>query len=254
MNTLKLAQAAALALLVTTSLRADTLVSGSGMFDFDSAAWASVAGGANVPGFEALTLDEAFNQAAANARTGAQILADEVVANPAYTGISFDLNGPSVSNLTGRTAQPTDFSFTPGNLTAHTGAIGLGGVTRWTVNPLLGGGGLLFGDFTLSYDVSRQLVGGTGWALKGNIAPAGVAFDLQNVTTSTVGNTLTISGDLGLSWEVANFLFATPGDQGKDMGNFTFTGVTAVPEPTAYAWMAAGACVLFAAARRSFRG
>jgi MYXO-CTERM domain-containing protein len=37
------------------------------------------------------------------------------------------------------------------------------------------------------------------------------------------------------------------------MGNFSFTGVTAVPEPDAYAWMAAGACLLFAA-RRRFRG
>ena len=253
MNSPRLAQLTALALITTVSLQADTLVSGSGMFDFDSAAWATVAGGANVPGFEALTLDEAFGQAAANARTGAQILADEVVASPAYTGIAFDLNGPSVSNLAGRFTQPTDFAFSPGNLTGHTGAIGLGSVTRWAVNPLLGGSSLLFGDFTLSYDASRLLVGGTGWNLKGNITPAGVAFDLLNVNASHAGNTLTISGDLGLSYEVANFLFATPADQGKDMGNFSFTATTAVPEPAAYAWMAAGACLLFAA-RRKFRG
>lgn len=250
MKSSTLAQFTALSLFATASLQADTLVSGVGMFDFDPAAWATVAGGLNSPGFEALTLDEVFDQNAANARTGAQILGDEVTANPAYTGISFDMNGPSVSNLSGRTTQPTDFSFNPGNLTGHAGAIGLGGVTRWAVNPLLGGGSLLFGDFTLSYDVSRQLVGGSGWALKGNIAPAGAAFDLLNVTANHTGNTLTISGDLGVSWEVANFLFATPADQGKDMGNFTFTGTTAVPEPAAYAWMAAGACVLFGVARR----
>jgi hypothetical protein len=238
-----------LGILTAVPTRASSLVSGSGTFNFDPAAWASVAGGANAPGFEALKLDEVFDQTAASVRTGAQILTDEIVASPATSGIVFGLNGPSVNNLAQRYSQPTDFAFDPGNLTGHTGAIGLGGVTRWAVNPLLGGGGLLFGDFTLSYDASRPLVGGSGWNLKANGVPAGVAFDLLNVNTSVVGNTVTISGDLGLSFEVANFLLATPANQGKDMGDFAFVG-TAVPEPETAAWVAALACAGFAGARR----
>ncbi len=226
------------------------LLDGSANFDLDPAAWASVAGGAPAPGFEALTLDEVFDSAAAAARTGGQILSDELVSSPAYTGILFGLNPASVSNLAGRNTRPTDFAFNPGDLTAHTGVIGLGGVTRWAVNPLLGGGSLLFGDFTLSYDVSRQLVGGTGWNLRGNIAPSAVAFDLQNVAANLNGNQLTITGDLGLSYEVANFLFANPADQGRDMGDFTFTAVTSVPEPAAYAWVTVAGCGLFTLIRR----
>lgn len=241
-----------LGILTAVPTRASSLVSGSGTFNFDPAAWASVAGGANLAGFEALKLDEVFDQSAASARTGAQILSDEIVANPSTSGIVFGMNGPSVNNLALRYSKPTDFSFDPGNLTGHTGVIGLGGVTRWSVNPLLGGGELLFGDFTLSYDASREQVGGTGWNLKANIAPAGVAFDLFNVNAAVVGNTLTISGDLGLSFEVANFLFVTPSDQGKDMGDFTFVG-SAVPEPGTSAWMAALACAVFAVGRRWLR-
>lgn len=231
--------------------RADVVISGSGSFNFDPGAWASVAGGANVSGFEALTLDEVFDKSASSARTGAQILADEIVASPAYTGISFDLNGASVNNLPGRTAQPTTFSFGAGNPAGGTGQLGLGGVTRWSVNPLLGGGGLLFGDFTLSYDATRTQVGGSGWNLKGNIVPAGVVFDLQNVLASHVGNTLSITGDLGLSPEVATFLFGTPSDTGKNMGSFAFNGFTAVPESTAYPWIALGLCSLFVVVRRA---
>lgn len=220
----------------------DVLVSGSATINYSKAAWDSLAGGNSTPGFEALILDEAFDQAAANARTSAQILGDEVQASPSYTGLTYALNGASVNNLSGRTTQPTTFGFTPGNLTGHTGAIGLGGITRWDVNPLLGGGQVLFGDFTLKYDAARVggLIDGSGWHLVGNIAPAGVVFDLKNVSTSDSGNALSISGDLTISYEVANFLLATPSDQGKNMGSFALSAVTAVPEPTTTMLLLAG--------------
>jgi len=222
------------------SLHADVLVSGGATIDFHKSAWDSLAGGASVPGFEALTLDETFDQAGAASRTSAQILADEVVASPSYVGLSYAMNGPQVVNLAGRTAQPTDFQFTPGDLTAHTGSIGLGGISRWTVNPLLGGGKLAFGDFTLRYDADRIAVGGSGWHLVGNIAPAGTLFDLVNVTTSASGNSVSISGDLVVSYEVANFLLATPADQGKDVGDFRFTATSSVPEPSTWALLLLG--------------
>lgn len=246
------AAATGLAVMALSPSRADVLVSGQATIDFHQSAWDSLAGGASVPGFEALTLDETFDQEAAASRTGAQILADELVASPAYTGLTYALNGAQVSNLAGRTAQPTTFQFSPDNLTAHTGAIGLGGVSRWAVNPLLGGGKLVFGDFTLAYDASRQLVGGSGWNLMGNIAPAGTLFDLVNVTTSTAGNTLSISGDLVVSFEVANFLLGTPSDQGKNVGSLQFSATTAVPEPSTWALFSCGVvgALVVAGARR----
>lgn len=230
-----------LLLLVTAPLSraASTLVSGSATMYLDAAAWATVAGGVNSPGFEALILDEFFNQAAANARTGTQILNDEVEASPSYSSLILGLNGPSVSNLSGRATQATTFSYDPLSPTTHTGVIGLGGVTRWDVNPLLGGGNLVFGDFTLKYDANRLLVGGTGWVLTNNVFPAGAAFDLFNIVLNATSTSFSISGDMGVSYEVANFLFATPSDQGKDVGNFSFTA-TATPEPSRALLMMAG--------------
>ena len=60
---------------IAMSLHADVLVSGGATIDFHKPAWDSLAGGASVPGFEALTLDETFDQAGAASRTSAQILA-----------------------------------------------------------------------------------------------------------------------------------------------------------------------------------
>ncbi len=236
-----------------SSARGATLVTGSAVIDFDSTSWSSLAGGAAVPGFEALVLDEVFDQAEATARTAAQILSDEVEASPSYTGHVFAMNGTTVTNLAGRTAQPTTFGFDPGALTGHTGAIGLGGVTRWAINPALGGGSVVAGDFTLAYDATRSLVGGSGWAITNNILPASVVFDLSNVTTSASGGTLTISGDLSLSYEVANFLLSTPANQGLDMGDFTFTG-TFVPEPSSAALVGLAVAGGVARRRRSRAG
>ncbi len=211
---------------------ASTLLSGGATIDYDAAAWATLAGGFNVSGFEALVLNEYFDQAGVTSRTGTQLLTDEVVANPSTVGLYHALNGSSVTNLAGRTNQPTTFSYDPGSLAGHTGVIGLGGVARWDVNPLLGGGILGFGDYTLQYDASRLLAGVSGWSLRVYLAGGGgaTAFDLQNVVTNATDTSLSISGDLGVSYEMANFYLGTPGDQGKDVGNFSFTAA-AIPEP-----------------------
>jgi hypothetical protein len=93
---------------------------------------------------------------------------------------------------------------------------------------------LLYGDYTLQYDPTRigGIYKGTGWYLKGNIPPTAAAFDILNVNVTETPTTLTISGDLGVSYEVANFLYGTPTDQGADVGTFSFTG-DLVPEPSA---------------------
>lgn len=205
-------------------LSAETLVSGVAKMDLDQAAWNTLASGigATPP---VLVLDAFFDQEAANARDYGQILKDASPVTPTHHGQRFVMNGPTVTNRTGRTTQPTTFEYTPGNLTNHSGSIGLGGITRFRVSS---GGNLLYGDFTLFYSATRHRFGGSGWHLKGNIAPSVAAFDLLNpqIVESTEGFTLT--GDLAVSFEIANFLYATPSDALRDVGDFTFTGRLAI--------------------------
>ncbi len=220
------------------SVNADTLVSGSATIDYDKTAWDSLASGVG-PG-PVLTLGAFFNQADSNARTQSQLQTDPNPGGPAsYTGQVYAMNDASVVNLPTRHTQPTTFAYTPGSLSSHTGSIGLGGVARFDV---YGGfaGTLLYGDYTLQYDAARSFFGGTGWYLKANIPPAGAAFDLLNVSITEAPGTFTISGDLGVTYEVANALYNTPSDTLKDVGNFTFTATT-VPEPSALALLGVGA-------------
>ena len=206
-----------------SAVRADILTSGSATINFSQSAWESLASGYG-PG-PVLTLTAFFNQAQANALNYDQVFTT-TQASPSYTNQVYAMNGQAVTNLTGRTTQPTTFTFAPGQLTSHTGSIGLGGITRFDVYGGLGGV-LLYGDYTLQYDSTRIALGGSGWYLKGNISPAAAAFDLLNVTVLETNNTLTISGDLGVSFEVAYFLYSTPGDTLANVGTFTFTGTTA---------------------------
>ena len=219
---------------VSSASAAVTLSTGSATINLNSASWATVAGGFNSPGFEALILDEHFDKAASDARTQAQIVADEVQASPAYTGQIYLMNSSTVSNLAGRASQATNFAYDVGNPTGATGIIGLGGVTRWDVNPLLGGGHLYFGDYDIHYDASRLSgpYNGTGWVLQNHTGGVNaVAFDIMNVNVSATSGGFSISGDLGVSYELANLLFANPADQGKIMGTMSFSAAAA-PEPT----------------------
>ena len=218
-------------LFLTAAGYSASLSGGSATIDYDKTAWDTLASGFGV-GPNVLTLDEYFDQAASNSRTSLQVLNDEVQLFPSYTGQIYAMNGASVSNLSGRTTQPTDFAFTLGSPQTHTGSIGLGGVAQFEAS---GGGHVLYGDFTLLYDATRIGLGGTGWYLKGNIPPAAAAYDILNVSVVETPGFLTISGDLGVSFEVANFLYNTPSDAGKD----TFTGQV-VPEPSACLMMLTG--------------
>jgi hypothetical protein len=221
------------ALLLTVAASAMTLSGGSATINYDQTAWSNLASGLGA-GSNVLTLDSYFDQAASNARTYTQILSGTGIPGSSYTGEIYAMNGSSVSNLTGRTTQPTTFSYTPGNPQGGTGVIGLGGIARFNVSAAAGGGVLLYGDCTLQYDPTRigGIYKGTGWYLKGNIPPTAAAFDILNVNVTETPTTLTISGDLGVSYEVANFLYGTPTDQGADVGTFSFTG-DLVPEPSA---------------------
>jgi len=199
------------------------LFAGKAVINYNQAAWESLASGFATP--PVLTLSAFFNQAQANALYQSNLLHD-VQIGYSYSNQVYLMNGATVSNLPTRYTQPTTFLYPRGNLTNHVGSIGLGGVARFAVLGGLGGN-LLFGDYTLQYDSSRIALGGSGWYLYGNIPPAATAFDLINVSVTETTNSFTLSGNLGVSFEVANFLFGTPTDWLANVGTFDFTGYTA---------------------------
>ena len=195
---------------------------GKAVINYNQSAWNALASGYGPT--PVLTLSAFFNQAQANAVSQSQLL-NNAQANSSYTNEIYAMNGTVVTNLPTRYTQPTTFLYQRGNLTNQTGSIGLGGVARFAVYGGAGGN-LLYGDYTLQYDTSRIVLGGTGWYLEGNIPPAAAAFDLISVTVVETNTSFTISGDMGVSFEVANFLYGTPSDTLADVGTFTFTGYT----------------------------
>jgi len=238
--------AAVVAMGVVSSTNADTLASGSAAIDYDQTAWESLASGFGPT--PVLTLSAFFDQSQVDARTMSQLLSDPAPATN-YLGQGYAMYGSVVTNGVGQYAQPTTFVFTPSDLTNGTGVIGLGGATRFAVYGGAGGD-LLYGDFTLQYSTNRFAYGGTGWYLKGNFPPAGAAFDPMNVNITESPGSFTITGDLGVSWEVANLLYGTPSDTLADVGNFSFTGFTAVPEPMTITLVACGAGLLWFGRKR----
>jgi hypothetical protein len=203
-----------------------SVTGGSATINFDRAAWESLASGFGTP--PVLTLSAFFNQAQANALTQSNLLHDAQT-GATYTNEIYAVNGATVTNLPSRYTQPTTFTYQRGNLTNGTGSIGLGGVARFAV---YGGayGNLLYGDYTLQYSTARLAYGGSGWYLKGNIPPAAAAFDLLNVVIVETNNSFTLSGNLGVSPEVAYGLYGTPADAEQSVGTFSLTVATrAVP-------------------------
>lgn len=191
---------------------------GSARIDFDREAWDAVAAGTGLPA-PILVLEAFFDQSLAETLTYAELLYSTGLTTR-YTNQIYLMNGPVVINQPQRTAQATTFTFEPGALPVHTGVIGLAGITRFKV---ASGGVLLFGDYTLQYDASRALRGPSGWYLRGNIPPAAPAFDLWETSMVETASTWQLSGRLGIGFEVANLLFATPGDAGRIVGQFEFT-------------------------------
>jgi len=199
------------------------VVAGKAVINYSQSAWESLASGFATP--PVLTLSAFFNQAQANNLAQSNLLQD-VQTGYSYSNQIYAMNGETVTNLPTRYTQPTTFLYPRGNLTNHVGSIGLGGVARFAV---LGGayGNLLYGDYTLQYSTNRFARGGSGWYLYANIPPAAAAFDLANVSIAETTNSFVISGNLGVSWEVANLLYSTPSDAGVIVGTFKFTGYTA---------------------------
>lgn len=222
--------------LLCRSATAATLASGSATFDYDRATWDLLAANYGLPQ-PTLTLAAFFNQTQANTLTYAQTLSvTQTNPSPVYTNQVYAMNGATVTNLPNRTTQPTTFAFAPGNLTNHTGSIGLGGIARFKVTDPPGGGNsgnLLFGDFTLQFSTARSGAprSGSGWYLKGNIPPIVPTFDLLNVNIIETPQSFTLTGDLCVTYEVANLLYSTPADALRDVGDFVFTATIASSVP-----------------------
>ncbi|MFO1461460.1 MAG: hypothetical protein U1G08_18915 [Verrucomicrobiota bacterium] len=204
--------------LAAAPLNAASFSEGFAVVDWDRNAWDALAGDIGLAR-PVLTLNAFFDQDAVSVRNYSQILRDPP-SNAIYTGQVYGMNGPVVSNLEGRTSQPTTFTFEPGNPEGHSGVIGLAGISRFGVS---GGGSLLFGDYTLQFDAARRARGGSGWYLKGNIPPVAPAFDLRQVHIQENGDVFQLDADLAVTFEIANFLYATPSDALRDVGDFHFT-------------------------------
>ena len=228
----------AVGILSPLSGAADAVVGGSVVMSYDQA------------GFAALGLGDinSFNQATANTSTRDQILTDPGTTT-SWNDIGFGINPTTpLTDPTGRTLQVTTFSYSPLDLTGTAaGQIGVGGATRWTVDPLAGGGLFVLGDYSVSYDASR--VGGvySGWFLKNNFDLNLVAFDLGNVTTTVSADGFKLSGDLIVKPLSPLTLFGFTG--GKDYGDISISAQS-VPEPSVYALVAVAGIACFAVGRR----
>jgi sulfatase modifying factor 1 len=206
------------------SATAASVAGGRMVINFDEAALANLNFGSD-PAVPAMYLEEFFGGPADASRTRDQILSDEIVpgngAIPA-TGLVFEFNGASVTNLTRRYSQPTAFSFQPLDLTGTaSGGIGMRGVMRMRGDFQ---GGLLIGDLQLRYEASRKDTGGlrTGWVLWNYLDNFKVpVFDTQNVIATVKPGRLTLTGTVTISEQFANaFLY---GEQNKPVGTFTLT-------------------------------
>jgi uncharacterized protein (TIGR03382 family) len=207
---------ASLAFGLSGSLHAASILSGSLSLDYDQTTF----------GFLGLTTINSFNQATSNSITNAQVVANTGTTT-SWTGINYGVNPTTpLTDPTGRNLQETNFTYNPANLTGTaSGAIGIGGVTRWN-----GFSTFVLGDYSVQYDALRAGGVYSGWYLTNNFDFPAIAFDLANVTTNLLGDGFTLSGDLYVKPGAPLTGFGFPGD--TDYGNFSLTAST-IPEPSA---------------------
>ena len=225
----KLLALASIGVLFIGSAKAATVVSGELSLNYDQTALATNLGLVGI---------NEFNQATSNSSTRSYIVSTSNSGDTtgSWTNLPFDVNGSSLSNPTGRTLQATNLSYNPANFASTiTGQIGLGGVSRFDVSPFVGGGIFVLGDYSLQYNASRAGVNlgggetGSGWYLQNHFDFNVNAFDLANLTTSSVtSDGINLAGDLVASSSSALLLF---GASAGNYGSFSFTA-QAVPEPS----------------------
>lgn len=202
-----------------------------------------------------LYLEEYFDATAAS-KTSGQLrdentpdLYDSVSDEISALGLQFQVNASSIpANPLGRQNKANTFSFDPANLSGTaTGQIGLGGVMRFRVDVDPPNNRVLLGDLDLEYipALANPVTGQSGWILMNNIGFRIAGFDLFDVSTQLNGNSLSLSGILGLGSGFDHL----GGIRDTRVGTFNFQ-TTVVPLPAAFWLFASGMLGLGASAYR----
>ncbi len=248
--------------LLISQARAATVSGGSLILNIDRDA---LAAGITLDNTAApsIYVEEFFDAASAASRTQTQLLNDNTPADwsdyaaneiPA-TDLQFAVNGASIAaNPGGRQNRPTTFDFDPGNVFATaSGGIGLGGAVRFRVDVDRPNNRILMGDMTLEYhpELEAATPGRSGWLLVNHIGFDADAFELFDVTTHVLGNSLTLTGNLGYGWGFDHLGATDARLSDMRIGNFSFQ-TTVVPVPAAV-WLFAGGLAGLCATGRSKR-
>ncbi len=208
-------------------LDAASVAGGECIINFDAAAMGALNIGSN-PAIPGMVLEEFFGGDVDRLHDRTWLFTEHLV--PGYveipaTNLKFEINGPSVVNLTKRYSQPTTFQYNPANFAAtQTGKIGLRGVMRWIGDF---DGVFMMGDFEFKWDATRvnATTGRSGWVFFNRFDNFQVnAWETKDVTTTITGTTLTISGTIIVSDQLANAFIN--GDNGKPVGTFTLRATT----------------------------
>lgn len=206
-------------------------------------------------------LEEFFDSTSASLRTFSQIrddntpdlydlISDEIPAS----GLQFAVNGSTVTNPGGRANKPTTFSFDPNNLFGTaSGRIGLGGVMRFRVDVSPPSNRVHVGDMTLEYhpDYEDAALGRSGWLLVNHIGFESDAFELFDVTTNLIGNSLTLNGNLGFGAGLDHIGATAAHENHARIGTFSFQ-TTVVPLPASSWLLISGLLGIAANSRRQW--
>lgn len=174
----------------------------------------------------------------------------EYVVNPA------DLTGTGIpTGAGGRGNRPTTLNWdasqdalVDSSTFAASGQIGLNGVvmTRGSFT-----GTLTSGDYTFEYDASRNDGVNSGWTLWNHTSFRTSTYDARNISVTTNGDELIMTGELWWSANMTAFLFGGDGSNSAGKAaDFTLISPAVVPVPAAVWLFGSGLVGLLAGARR----
>ena len=214
----------AMGLFVSRPVQADTIVSGTATIQYDASLLL------NATGLTPVWFYGASNGASTATQT--QILnlqgGGAPLPNSAFYSLSHEINIGPISSPAGRGRQDTNADLSPTSpLTTWSASeqIGIDGVTIFTV----GGAGLATGDFSLLYSSPLDRI-----SLFNNFQIPVEAFRVNNPTFTTTANGFTIQGTL----RTGDFFPLNGIAANQNIGSFSLSANTAVPEPTSISLLA----------------
>lgn len=232
-----------LATFQVTSVQAATVSGGSLTLNLDRNALIAGTILDNTPA-PSIYVEEFWDASAAN-KTFNQLRLDNTPVNLtdyaaneiSAVGLQYSVNGADVAPnpVLSRQNRGTDFSFNPGDLFGSAaGVIGLNGVIRFRVDVEPPSNRVLLGDMTLEYrpELEGASFGRSGWLLVNHIGFTADAFELFDVTTNVIGNSLTVNGNLGFGWGFDHLGAGLARQNDARIGTFSFQ-TTVVPVPAA---------------------